>query len=150
MQGVESSHELNEVIFYIIRLILNCVILLHVVPLALKWRKQKKILEQLESLASRLQLTAVAPSNNYGNFTNTIDRSAKDVESEASRRDSNGSEKMGGVDNPGFVQNFPYLHYGSQNEFDASIFGMSPSQYIGPPIPKNNGKSNQCPCELHH
>lgn len=89
----------------------------------------------------RLQLTAVAPSSYNGNYSNTVGRSTKDCESETSHKDSiSASEKVGGIDNPGFAQNYPYLHYGSQNEFDASIFGMNPSQYCGPPPPKSNGK----------
>lgn len=137
---MESNHGLAEVISYFIRLIINCVILIHVVPLALKWRKEKTILKQLESLASRLQLTAVAPTTNYGNYSHSLPRSTKDLESEASRQE-NGSEKVGGgLDNSGYHQSFPYLHYGSQNEFDASIFGMNPSQYIGPPPTSNMSK----------
>lgn len=36
----------------------------------------------------------------------------------------------------GGIDNRSYMHscFGSTNEFDASIFGMNPSQYIGPPI----------------
>lgn len=107
------------------------------VPLALKWRKEKKILKQLESLASRLQLTAV-PTSNYGNYSNTIAKSTKggleSNEESKSHHDMN-NEKVGGIDNHGYIQSYPYIqHYGSQNEFDASIFGMNPSQYIGPPI----------------
>lgn len=145
---MESNHGLTEVISYFIRLIINCVILIHVVPLALKWRKEKKILKQLESLASRLQLTAVTPSTNYSNYNNnnTIARSGKDIESDASRDQSDGAgEKVGGLDNPAYLQSYPYLHYGSQNEFDASIFGMNPSQYIGPPPPTNIGKQRELP-----
>lgn len=139
---MESNHGLSEVISYFIRLVINCVILIHVVPLALKWRKEKKILKQLESLASRLQLTAVAPSPHYGgNYGNTIPRSSKDVESEATRQENGVDKVVGGLDNPGYNQSYPYLHYGSQNEFDASIFGMNPSQYIGPPpVPNTMGK----------
>lgn len=138
---MESNHGLTEVISYFIRLVINCVIMIHVVPLALKWRKEKKILKQLESLASRLQLTAVTPATNYGNYGNTIPRSSKDIESDASRQENGCTEKhVGGLDNPGYHQSYPYLHYGSQNEFDASIFGMNPSQYIGPPPTNVSGK----------
>lgn len=139
-QGSDSNHEISEVLFYFLRLIINCVILLHVIPLALKWRKEKKILEQLESLASRLQLTAVSPSHNYGNFNNTLARSTKDVDNEVARTGIDNEKMLGGLDNPGYLTSYPYLHYGSQNEFDASIFGMNPSQFNGPPPTKVNGK----------
>lgn len=138
---MESNHGLSEVISYFTRLVLNCVILIHVVPLALKWRKEKKILKQLESLASRLQLTAVTPATNYGNYGNTIPRGTKDFEHEASRQENEMEKVVGGLDNQGYLQSYPYLHhYGSQNEFDASIFGMNPSQYIGPPPSNNMGE----------
>lgn len=150
--GMESNHGLSEVISYFIRLVINCVILIHVVPLALKWRKEKKILKQLESLASRLQLTATTPTQtNYGNYSsNTIPRSTKDIESEAMRQE-NGEKVVGGLDNHGYLQSYPqisYLHYGSQNEFDASIFGMNPSQYIGPPPTSNIAKRTQSLLDL--
>lgn len=136
---MESNHGLAEVISYFIRLVINCLILIHVVPLALKWRKEKNILKQLESLASRLQLTTAVPATNYCNYSSTIPRCAKGAESDDSRQE-NVCEKAGGLDNPGYVQSYPYLNYGSQNEFDASIFGMNPSQYIGPPINNSMGK----------
>lgn len=135
---MESNHGLAEVISYFIRLVINCVILIHVVPLALKWRKEKKILKQLESLASRLQLTATTPQSNYGNYSNTIPRSTKDIESDASMQENGGEKVVGGLDNAAYLQSYPYLHYGSQNEFDASIFGLNPSMYNGPPPPASN------------
>jgi hypothetical protein len=112
-----------------------------VVPLALKWRKEKKILKQLESLASRLQLTAVTPSSNYANYSSTLAKPTKvmengGVDESKSHHHHDCNEKVvGGIDNHGYHQSYPYIqHYGSQNEFDASIFGLNPSQYIGPPI----------------
>lgn len=112
-------------------------------PLALKWRKEKKILKQLESLASRLQLTSPTPqtqANYIGNYNGTIQRATtKDVESDSSIQGNNGNEKcagVGGVDNHGYLQSY----YGSQSEFDASIFGLNPSQYIGPSLPNSMGK----------
>lgn len=134
---MDSNHGVAEVISYFIRLVINCVLLIHVIPLALKWRKEKKILKQLESLASRLQLTAVTPAPHY---TNTIPRSSKDIECDGSRHDNGIEKAVGGLDNPGYLQSYPYLHYGSQNEFDASIFGMNPSQYNGPPPSNLVGK----------
>lgn len=113
-------------------------------PLAIKWRKEKKILKQLESLASRLQLTSTPATTNLGNngtlhrAVNGMNGNCKDVESDSSTQDSNGIvEKcgLGGLDNHGYIQSY----FGSQNEFDASIFGMNPSQYIGPPITNTMG-----------
>lgn len=146
LQASESDHGLTDVIFYFTRLVFNCIILVHVVPLALKWRKEKKILKQLESLASRLQLTAVTPSSNFANYNGggTLAKSSKGIENgmmiggdeSKSHHDCGNGEKMAGqFDNHGYLQSYPYIqHYGSQNEFDASIFGLNPSQYIGPPL----------------
>lgn len=115
-------------------------ILVHVVPLALKWRKEKKILKQLESLASRLQLTSSpqqAQANFIGNYNGTTQRATtKDVvdSSDSSIQGSNMNEKsVGGLDNNGYLQSY----YGSHSEFDASIFGLNPSHYIGPSLPIN-------------
>ncbi|KAG5669252.1 hypothetical protein PVAND_017144 [Polypedilum vanderplanki] len=131
----DSNHGIPDIIFYFFRLVINCTILIHIVPLAIKWRKEKKILKQLESLASRLQLTAtpntVNNNNNNNLMTNgTLQRrnsSSKDIESDAEKC-------VNGVDNHGYLTSY----YGSQNEFDASIFGLNPSQYIGPPIQSNS------------
>lgn len=72
------------------------------------------------------------PQQGNNTITNgTIQRrnssGTKDVESE-------GEKCANGVDNHGYLTSY----YGSQNEFDASIFGLNPSQYIGPPIPANS------------
>jgi hypothetical protein len=131
-----------------------------VIPTALSWRHEKKILAQLESLAARLQLTS--PSANLGPFNNSLNPQTKCIDSDESNNSLRGSKKVrnlsrrpsncisNGVDNPGFlaqennnvnVNQYPYKNpMGSQNEFDASIFGLSPSQYIGPPIPNNIGE----------
>ena len=116
------------------RLILNCAILLNVVPLAIKWRKEKKILKQLESLASRLQLTSTPQT--HSNYNGTILRASKKDTIEGEIQENVTDEKftsVGGVDNQGYLQSY----YGSQSEFDASVFGMNPSQYIGPSLPPN-------------
>lgn len=90
----------------------------------------------MESLASRLQLTSSPQTqpNYIGNYNGTIQRATtKDTESDTSIQGNNGNDKCGGVDNNGYLQSY----YGSHSEFDASIFGMSPSQYIGPSPPVN-------------
>jgi hypothetical protein len=106
--------------------VVNCTILINIVPLAIKWRKEKKVLKQLESLASRLQLTAT-PAQMNGTLQRT-NSSAKD------QFDGDAEKCAAGMDNHGYLTSF----YGSQNEFDASIFGLNPSQYIGPPISGNS------------
>lgn len=113
-------------------------------PLALKWRKEKKILKQLESLASRLQLTSSPQqqqANYIGNYNGTIQRATtKDVvDSDTSIQGNNNNNSLneksvGGLDNHGYMQSY----YGSQSEFDASIFGLNPSHYIGPSLPPIN------------
>ncbi|XP_052868323.1 uncharacterized protein LOC128274238 [Anopheles cruzii] len=142
--GLQSAHGLTELIGYLIRLIVNCLALLCVIPTALRWRQEKKVLSQLESLASRLQLTTPTPTTpfNTTNGMNSLRASKRSHQGPvASRRPSTG------FDNPGYVphennsldivqQYTAYNNlYGSQSEFNASIFGLNPSQYIGPPPP---------------
>lgn len=141
-QGLQSTHGLTELISYIIRLIINCLALLCVIPTALRWRREQEVLKQLQGLASRLQLATPPPSTpkqNGGSLTRQSSRSG----SKRRRRHS-------GVDNPAFIIHesqvpFPYSYgvFGSQNEFNASIFGLDPSQYIGQYPPTNfNRKSH--------
>ncbi|XP_021701183.1 uncharacterized protein LOC5571683 [Aedes aegypti] len=138
--GLQSAHGLTELIGYLVRLIVNCLALLCVIPTALRWRQEKKVLSQLESLASRLQLTTPTPATPF-NATNGMNSLRASKRSQASRRPSTG------FDNPGYVphetnsadivQQYTQYNnlYGSQSEFNASIFGLNPSQYIGPPPP---------------
>ncbi|CAG9803379.1 unnamed protein product [Chironomus riparius] len=142
--GSEYNQGLTEVITYFIRLIINCAILIHILPLAIKWRREKKVLKQLESLASRLQLTSTPATCDLVN-NGTLQRvstSGKEIESDA----ANGciEKYIGGIDNRSYMQSC----YGSQNEFDASIFGMNPSQYIGPPINTPLAKRTQSLLDL--
>ncbi|XP_055596305.1 uncharacterized protein LOC129746593 [Uranotaenia lowii] len=143
--GLQSAHGLTELIGYLVRLIVNCLALLCVIPTALRWRQEKKVLSQLESLASRLQLTTPTPTTPFnapnGTAPNGLNSLRASKRSQASRRPSTG------IDNPGYVphennsvdivqQYTAYNNmYGSQSEFNASIFGLNPSQYIGPPPP---------------
>lgn len=152
-QGSENNQGLTEVIAYFIRLIINCAILIHILPLAIKWRREKKILKQLESLASRLQLTsppATCELVNNGTLQRVSTSSGKEMENDNFVGAMNGcSEKyIGGIDNRSYMHSC----FGSQNEFDASIFGMNPSQYIGPPIntPLGMNKSFQCQFNLFY
>ncbi|XP_055642974.1 uncharacterized protein LOC129779497 isoform X2 [Toxorhynchites rutilus septentrionalis] len=138
--GLQSAHGLTELVGYLVRLIVNCLALLCVIPTALRWRQEKKVLSQLESLASRLQLTTPTPSTPF-DAANGMSSLRASKRSHASRRPSTG------FDNPGYVphetntldivqQYTAYNNlYGSQSEFNASIFGLNPSQYIGPPPP---------------
>lgn len=128
---------------YIIRLIINCLALLCVIPTALRWRREQEVLKQLQGLASRLQLQTPPPSApNQGNIHEGLSRQGSRAVNKRRRRTS-------GHDNPAFIVHesqlpFPYLYgvYGSQNEFNASIFGLDPSQYNGPmPPPQMNRKN---------
>lgn len=106
-----------------------------------RWRQEKKVLSQLESLASRLQLTTPTPATPFNATTNGMNSLRASKRSQASRRPSTG------FDNPGYVphetnsmdiiQQYTQYNnlYASQSEFNASIFGLNPSQYIGPPPP---------------
>lgn len=103
-----------------------------------RWRQEKKTLSQLQSLAARLQLTTPTPNFTHSNDADSIRNSKRSM----SRRSS-------GFDNPGFMTpqetSIDIIEYsnkfGSQNEFNASIFGLNASQYIGPPIISTEGET---------
>ena len=160
-QGIQSTHGLTELISYIVRLIINCLALLCVIPTALRWRREQEVLEQLQGLASRLQMSTPSPStpkviqhhqqqqhhlhqlHNPQNIHNPVELSRQNTSRPSSKR----KRRRSGVDNPAFIVHesqipFPYAYgvYGSQNEFNASIFGLDPSYYIGTPPMPNGGK----------
>lgn len=138
-QGLQSTQGLTELVSYIVRLIINCLALLCVIPTALRWRREQEVLKQLQGLATRLKQQTPPPSAH----THSSTISHTDVTASRRRRNS-------GQDNPAFIVHesqlpFPYLYgvYGSQNEFNASIFGLDPSQIVGPmPPPQFNRNLN--------
>lgn len=133
MQGLQSNHGLTELIGYIIRLIINCLALLCVIPTGLQWRRERQVLNQLEGLASRLQLGTPPPSSPDTTHSEQFNR--KKSGSRLSKRSRRGS----GVDNGAYIVHeselpfgYSYGVHGSQNEFNASIFGLDPSSHIDP------------------
>lgn len=133
-QGLQSNHGLTELIGYIIRLIINCFALLCVIPTGLRWRRDSQVLNQLEGLASRLQLGTPAPSSPDTTHSDEFNR--KKSGSRLSKRSRRGS----GVENGAYIVHeselpFGYsygVQHGSHNEFNASIFGLDPSSHIDP------------------
>lgn len=146
-------HGLTEIISYLVRLVINCMALMCVIPTGLRWRRERQIMSQLENLASRM--TMASPESLHSVMAapaalTRINESMRRKSASRKRRLSHSS----GHDNPAFVpitpnqsnaqsKNrqpqitlpiFPYYYgmYPSQNEFNASIFGMDPNQYIGP------------------
>lgn len=97
-----------------------------------RWHQDKKVRKQLESLANRLQLTTPLP--NTPNYSTTNEKNGS-IRSTTSRR-SKLSDSC--FDNPVFhpQESSPIdgLVYPSDSEFNASIFGLNPSLYIGPPV----------------
>ncbi|KAG4074062.1 hypothetical protein HA402_014267 [Bradysia odoriphaga] len=131
--GLQSNHGLTELIGYIVRLVINCLALLCVIPTGLQWRRERQVLNQLEGLASRLQLSTPAPSSPDTTVSNQFNR--KKSGSRLSKRSRRGS----GVDNGAYIVHenelpfgYSYGVHGSQNEFNASIFGLDPSSHIDP------------------
>jgi len=133
--GFQSTHGLTELVSYILRLIINCFALLCVIPTAMRWRQDKRVRKQLESLANRLQLTTPIPNTTPSNYVTQAEKNGS-IRSTTSRR-SKLSDNC--FDNPVFQpqENLPVegLSYPSDSEFNASIFGLNPSLYIGPPVP---------------
>lgn len=130
-----------EIIGYLIRLVITCITLIAVIPTALRWRREKEVLNQLESLASRLQISNPTPTFNRG--IDSLRNSAKQMQLRARR--ANGFDNHGYLPNEqsNTVQMYAFNPYGSQNEFNASIFGLNPSQYIGPPIISEHGNNKK-------
>lgn len=135
--------------------------LLCVIPTALRWRRERQIMSQLENLASRLHMTS---PDIPGSLPPAAASAALSRINDSMRRRSSARKRRlsqsNGYDNHGFVPIigqsnsdakhhqpqitlpiFPYMYgmYPSQNEFNASIFGLDPSQIIGP-MPTMHGK----------
>lgn len=157
-QGLQSTHGLTELISYIIRLCINCLALLCVIPTALRWRREQQVLKQLQGLASRLQLQTPVPNTPKANSVlsgsglehqqqhNEVHHHQQQQQQQLEQLSRQGSRaatksrsrRHSGVDNPAFIVHesqlpFPYSYgvYGSQNEFNASVFGLDASQYVG-------------------
>lgn len=129
--------------------------LLCVIPTALRWRRERQIMSQLENLASRLHMTSpdIPGSLPPAAASAALSRINDSMRRRSSARKRRLSQSTGGYDNHGFVPIigqstndakhhqpqitlpiFPYMYgmYPSQNEFNASIFGLDPSHLIGP------------------
>ncbi|KAL7735072.1 hypothetical protein ACLKA6_000841 [Drosophila palustris] len=126
--GLQSVHGLTELTSYLIRLIINCLALICVIPTGIKWRRETQVLNQLQGLATRLSLQTPAPS---------VPMTKAD-----SRRSS---QRMNGFENAGYQLcdettttttttklgsglNNHHNQFGSQNEFNASMFAPAMAQ----------------------
>ncbi|KAM8711341.1 hypothetical protein ACLKA7_000477 [Drosophila subpalustris] len=124
--GLQSVHGLTELTSYLIRLIINCLALICVIPTGIKWRRETQVLNQLQGLATRLSLQTPAPS---------VPMTKAD-----SRRSS---QRMNGFENAGYQLcdetttttsklgtglNNHHNQFGSQNEFNASMFAPALAQ----------------------
>lgn len=162
LKGLQSIHGLTEIITYLIRLVINSMALLCVIPTALRWRRERQIMSQLENLASRLHMTS---PDITGSLSPAAASAALTRINDSMRRRSTARKRRlsqnNGYDNHGFIPIisqtandpkhhqpqitlpiFPYMYHGmypSQNEFNASIFGLDPSHIIGP-MPTMQGK----------
>lgn len=132
-----------------------------VIPTGLRWRRERQIMSQLENLANRMHMSA-AHNAGVPSALSPVAASAALTRINDSMRRRSASRKRrlsqsSGYDNPAFIPItgqppskhhhhqpqitlpiFPYMYgmYPSQNEFNASIFGLDPSHLIGamPPI----------------
>lgn len=138
--------------------------LMCVIPTGLRWRRERQIMSQLENLANRMHMTSpeMPASLTPIAASEALSRINESMQRKSSSRKRRLSQSTG-YDNPGFVPIitqsnggtkqhhqpqitlplFPYMYnmYPSQNEFNASIFGLDPSQLIGP-VPQMHGKHN--------
>lgn len=128
-QGLQSVHGLTELTSYLIRLIINCLALICVIPTGIKWRREMQVLNQLQGLATRLSLQTPAPS---------VPMTKAD-----SRRSS---QRLSGFENAGYQlcdetklplgngmnnRNAAGQIFGSQNELNASMFAPALAQQFG-------------------
>ncbi|KRF78564.1 uncharacterized protein Dvir_GJ18850, isoform D [Drosophila virilis] len=135
-----SVHGLTELTSYLIRLIINCLALICVIPTGIKWRRETQVLSQLQGLATRLSLQTPAPS---------VPMTKAD-----SRRSS---QRLGGFENAGYQlcdeTKLPlgagHLNngnagqlFGSQNEFNASMFAPALAQQFSNGAQRSSGSGN--------
>ncbi|XP_034477746.1 uncharacterized protein LOC117784193 isoform X2 [Drosophila innubila] len=132
--GLQSVHGLTELTSYLIRLIINCLALICVIPTGIKWRRETQVLNQLQGLATRLSLQTPAPS---------VPMTKAD-----SRRSS---QRMSGFENAGYQLcdetklplgsglNNHHNQFGSQNEFNASMFAPAMAQQFQLPGQRGGG-----------
>lgn len=158
---------MTEIISYLVRLVINCMALLCVIPTGLRWRRERQIMSQLENLANRMHMSAAHTAAISSPLSPAAASAALSRINDSMRRKSASRNRRlsqcSGFDNPAFIpitspqQNgngskhqphitlpiFPYMYttsvYPSQNEFNASIFGLDPSQLIHP-MPPMMGK----------
>ncbi|XP_001987560.2 uncharacterized protein LOC6560495 isoform X2 [Drosophila grimshawi] len=129
--GLQSVHGLTELTSYLIRLIINCLALICVIPTGIKWRRERQVLNQLQGLATRLSLQTPAPS---------VPMTKAD-----SRRSS---QRLNGFENAGYqlcdetkmplgngLNNAGGQLFGSQNEFNASMFAPALAQQFSSVAP---------------
>lgn len=132
-------------------MVINSTALLCVIPTALRWRRERQIMSQLENLATRLHmqspdmpapLTPAAASAAISRINDSMRRRKMRHLSQSSGYDN--PTFMGPSSHPHTKQGhqpqitlpiFPYMYgmYPSHNEFNASIFGLDPSHLIGMP-----------------
>lgn len=131
--------------------------LMCVIPTGLRWRRERQIMRQLENLANRMHISAarstgVPPDMSHLAAPATLTRISDSMRRKSVPRKKRLSQSPG-YDNPAFIPIanqpnsdgptqitlpiFPYIYgmYPSQNEFNASIFGLDPSHLVSPTLP---------------
>ncbi|KAI9582478.1 uncharacterized protein LOC119636921 [Glossina fuscipes] len=137
--GLQSIHGLTELVAYLLRLLINCFSLICVIPTGLKWRREAQVLMQLQDLAARLQLQTPPPSIPI--VQDDSRRTSKRLESQQQYAFENVGFQVNETANNNDVlrpQSQNLSLYGSQNEFNASMFTM-PFIPLPPPSNDSNG-----------
>ncbi|XP_075164870.1 reduction in Cnn dots 6 isoform X1 [Haematobia irritans] len=134
--GLQSVHGLTELIAYLIRLIINCFALICVIPTGLRWRRESQVLTQLQDLATRLQLQTPPPSVPILSSKADSRRSSKRLQNQQHAFENSGYQvtETSKTLNPGSQPQGLNL-FGSQNEFNASMFAIPfmQQQQFNPP-----------------
>ncbi|XP_005176507.1 uncharacterized protein LOC101898701 isoform X1 [Musca domestica] len=124
--GLQSVHGLTELIAYLIRLVINCFALICVIPTGLRWRRESQVLTQLQDLATRLQLQTPPPSVPMLTSKSDSRRSSKRIQNQQSTFENSGYQvtEVSKPVNGGGSQPQGLNVFGSQNEFNASMFAL--------------------------
>lgn len=143
-----------------------------VIPTGLRWRRERQIMSQLENLANRMHMSAAHSAGVLAALSPIAASAALTRINDSMRRKSASRKRRlsqsSGYDNPAFIPItnhpngngpkhrhhqpqitlpiFPYMYgmYPSQNEFNASIFGLDPSHLIGPMPPIHSKFKHYC------
>lgn len=98
---------MTEIISYLVRLVINCMALMCVIPTGLRWRRERQIMSQLENLANRMHMSAANGNGVTASLSPVAASAALTRINESMRRKSASRKRRlsqsSGYDNPAFM-----------------------------------------------